>query len=42
MTLDSLWQKTLPAALTAPSQGGPSTFGSHPSTKTVLTFASSF
>ena len=39
--IDSLRQKTFPAALTAPRQGGASAFRTHPGTETVLAFASS-
>ena len=42
VTLNPFRQKTLPATLTAPCQGGATSFGSHAGTKTVLLFARSF
>jgi len=41
MTISSFRQKTLAAALTAPGQGSPASFGPHPGTETVLPFARS-
>jgi hypothetical protein len=42
MTVNSLRQKTFPAALTASGESRATAFGSHASAKTVLAFAGSF
>jgi hypothetical protein len=39
MIFRSDWQQSLPTTLATPSESGPSAFGFHPGTKTVLTLS---